>query len=140
MDGTNSAVASADTRSHAGTRAGLYALSPARARAEVAPKKQPPEKPVPPPEKPTPALEKPVPASEKPSPTPERAVAESTPKGEDGEIRLSPSNSAGDDAANDQLKSANSIYPKMYDYAIMEYEKFLIAYPLAAGRAAGPDR
>ena len=106
-------------------------------RIEVAPKKQPPEKPVPPPEKPTPALEKPAPASEKPSPTPERAVAESTPKGEDGEIRLSPSNSAGDDAANDQLKSANSIYArKMYDYAIMEYEKFLIAYPSAAGRDA----
>jgi TolA-binding protein len=57
-----------------------------------------------------------------------------SPEAENGEIRLSPSGQTGDTAAEEQLKAANSIYSrKMYDYAIMEYEKFLITYPSAQG-------
>jgi TolA-binding protein len=57
-----------------------------------------------------------------------------SPEAENGEIRLSPSSQSGDTAAEEQLKAANSIYSrKMYDYAIMEYEKFLITYPSAQG-------
>jgi TolA-binding protein len=78
-------------------------------RVEVAPKSPPP-----------------------PSATP---APQSSPEGESGDIRLSPSNPTGDAAAEEQLKTANSIYSrKMYDYAIMEYEKFLITYPSAKGR------
>ena len=62
-----------------------------------------------------------------PKPTP-------SPEAENGEIRLSPSSQSGDTAAQEQLKAANSIYSrKMYDYAIMEYEKFLVTYPSAEG-------
>ena len=67
--------------------------------------------------------------------TPPPAAPEPSPQGENGEIRLSPSSSTGDAAADEELKVANSIYSrKMYDYAIMEYEKFLIAHPSAPGR------
>ena len=56
-------------------------------------------------------------------------------RAKNGEIRLSPSSSTGDAAADEELKVANSIYSrKMYDYAIMEYEKFLIAHPSSPGR------
>ena len=59
----------------------------------------------------------------------------SSPEAEDGEIRFGPSHQTGDAAAEEQLKVANSIYSrKMYEYAIMEYEKFLITYPSANGR------
>jgi TolA-binding protein len=77
-----------------------------RGRIEVAPKESP----------------APVP---KPAPSPEAV---------NGEIRLSPSSQSADTAAEEQLKAANSIYSrKMYDYAIMEYEKFLVTYPSAQG-------
>ena len=67
--------------------------------------------------------------------TPPPAAPEPSPQGENGEIRLSPSSSTGDAAADEELKVANSIYSrKMYDYAIMEYEKFLIAHPSSPGR------
>ena len=74
-------------------------------------------------------------APKKPAPPPAEPLAQPSPQGESGEIRLSPSNPTGDAAAEEELKVANSIYSrKMYDYAIMEYEKFLVAHPSAAGR------
>ena len=74
-------------------------------------------------------------APKKPPPLPATPVPQSSPESENGEIRLSPSNPTGDAATNEALKVANSIYSrKMYDYAIMEYEKFLITYPSAEGR------
>ncbi len=74
-------------------------------------------------------------APKKPVPPPADPVPQPSPQGENGEIRLSPSNPSGDAAAEEELKVANSIYSrKMYDYATMEYEKFLIAHPSAKGR------
>jgi TolA-binding protein len=72
-------------------------------------------------------------------PPPAQVVAPAKPAtprvSENGEIRLGPSNQMGDAAAEEQLNVANSIYSrKMYEYAIMEYEKFLVAYPWAKGR------
>lgn len=50
---------------------------------------------------------------------------------EEGIIRLSPTTAS---AAQD-LDRANSVYArKMYDYAVMEYEKFLVANPSGTGR------
>ena len=94
-------------------------------RIEVAPKKPAP----------TPATAPtPVTAPTPPiAPTPAIA-AQPSPQGENGEIRLSPSSPGGDAAVEEELKVANSIYSrKMYDYAIMEYEKFLITHPSARG-------
>lgn len=49
----------------------------------------------------------------------------------EGIIRLSPTTAS---AAQD-LERANSVYSrKMYDYAVMEYEKFLVANPSGTGR------
>lgn len=74
-------------------------------------------------------------APQKPTTLPARPASQASPEGENGEIRLSPSTPTGDSAADEGLKVANSIYSrKMYDYAIMEYEKFLITYPTAKGR------
>jgi tetratricopeptide (TPR) repeat protein len=62
-----------------------------------------------------------------------RIEVDPTPAPEAPEIRLSPSGSA--DPVQADLDVANSLYArKMYDYAIMEYEKFLIAHPSANGR------
>jgi len=74
-------------------------------------------------------------APKKTPPLPTKPVPQPSPESENGEIRLSPSNPTGDAAVEEELKVADSIYSrKMYDYAIMEYEKFLIAYPSAKGR------
>lgn len=55
-------------------------------------------------------------------------------KDEDGTIRIAPS--AGTASAEDlQLEKANAVYTrKMYDFASMEYEKYLISFPNAKGR------
>ncbi len=71
-----------------------------------------------------------VPAQPVATPPPQ-AVA--TP--EDGEIRLSPGQSAPEDAAKQALERANAIYArKLYDLAVPEYERFLIAFSQAPGR------
>ncbi|MBN8711432.1 MAG: tetratricopeptide repeat protein [Verrucomicrobia bacterium] len=68
-----------------------------------------------------------------PAATPAAAVAVPTPD-EDGIIRLSPTAPAADTTADD-LNRANAVYArKMYDYAVAEYEKFLIAHPTAVQR------
>ncbi len=68
-------------------------------------------------------------------PTPRgRIEVDPTPAPQNGDIRLSPAGTPADPARTD-LDVANSIYArKMYDYAIMEYEKFLISHPTAKGR------
>ena len=74
-------------------------------------------------------------APAKRAPPPANPVPQSSPQSESGEIRLSPSSPTGDAATEEELNVANSIYSrKMYDYAIMEYERFLIAHPSAKGR------
>ena len=48
---------------------------------------------------------------------------------------VEPFEATGEAAAEEELNLANSTYSrKMYDYAIQEYEKFLITYPSAKGR------
>jgi TolA-binding protein len=67
-----------------------------------------------------------------PAPTP---VPQASPELKSGDIRLSPSTATGEAAAQEELNLANTTYSrKMYDYAIQEYEKFLITYPSAKGR------
>jgi TolA-binding protein len=74
-------------------------------------------------------------APKRPSAAPPATPAVSPEASEDGEIRFGPANQMGEAAAEEQLKVANSIYSrKMFEYAIMEYEKFLITYPSAQGR------
>jgi TolA-binding protein len=70
----------------------------------------------------------------RPQPSPRgRVEVDPTPAPEGGEIRVAPANP--EDAAKTDLEVANSLYGrKMYDYAIVEYEKFLIAHPSAPGR------
>jgi TolA-binding protein len=68
-----------------------------------------------------------------PTPTPAPAPV-SAPAVETGEIRVAPSGAPVDSVQAD-LDVANSLYArKMYDYAMVEYEKFLIAHPSAPGR------
>lgn len=53
---------------------------------------------------------------------------------EQGVIRLTPSTATTSSSAQD-LERANGVYArKMYDYAVAEYEKFLISHPTASGR------
>jgi TolA-binding protein len=68
-------------------------------------------------------------------PTPRgRIEVDPSPTPESGEIRVAPSGAPIDSAQAD-LDVANSLYArKMYDYAIVEYEKFLISHPSAPGR------
>ncbi len=68
-------------------------------------------------------------------PTPRgRVEVDPTPVPESSGIRPGPASAQADPAQTD-LDVANSIYArKMYDYAIMEYEKFLISHPSAKGR------
>jgi len=91
----------------------------------------------------------PIATPAKPAPTPEEARAEGVPYrpegriyvapaptgDQTGDIRLSPAIQTPEDGAAGELALANSIYArKTYDYALTEYEKFLIVYPQAAGR------
>jgi TolA-binding protein len=63
------------------------------------------------------------------------AAPVATPADENGDIRLSPASVTPEAAAAAELDLANSLYArKMYDYAVTEYEKFLIAHPSAKGR------
>lgn len=87
---------------------------------------------------PTPAVQQQAPAAPAPqtpaAPQAPESTAPAPQADEDGSIRLAPTNAA-QAADKDQLDRANSFYTrKMYDYAIMEYEKFLITYPQAKGR------
>ncbi len=68
---------------------------------------------------------------------PETPPAPPPPADDPNTIRLSPAGNEEKDAAARQFDKANSIYArKMYDFAIMEYERFLSAYPQAPGRDA----
>lgn len=70
----------------------------------------------------------PSPQQSQPPPPPQQ------PQDESGDIRVSPTGATGDAATGD-LERANAIYArKMYDYALPEYEKFVIAHPNAKGR------
>jgi TolA-binding protein len=71
----------------------------------------------------------------RPQPSPRgRIEVDPAPAPESGEIRVAPSGAAVDPVQAD-LDVANSLYArKMYDYAIVEYEKFLISHPSAPGR------
>lgn len=86
---------------------------------------------------PTPAPTPPQDLPFRPAPAPQgRIKVDPTPAPEEntGEIRVAPSG-APQDAAQADLDVANSLYGrKMYDYAIPEYEKFLISHPGAPGR------
>lgn len=90
-----------------------------------------------------------TPAEPEATPTPEESPVEGVPYrpegrihvapaptgDEEGDIRLSPATQSPQDAAAAQLALANSIYArKTYDYALTEYEKFLISYPQASDR------
>ncbi len=78
---------------------------------------------------PTPsAATTPAPASTPPATPPPPAQEEQ------GVIRLTPSTASNPSAAQD-LERANGVYArKMYDYAVAEYEKFLISHPSSPGR------
>ncbi len=67
-----------------------------------------------------------------PQPTePQRRSPTATPRDEAGSIRLGPSSATEDQS----LLAANGFYKReMYDMAVYEYEKFLIASPKAEGR------
>jgi TolA-binding protein len=70
-----------------------------------------------------------------PAPPAQTPVPQASPELKSGDIRLSPSTATGEAAAQEELNLANTTYSrKMYDYAIQEYEKFLITYPSAKGR------
>jgi TolA-binding protein len=71
----------------------------------------------------------------RPQPSPRgRIEVDPAPAPESGEIRAAPSGAVVDPVQAD-LDVANSLYArKMYDYAIVEYEKFLISHPSAPGR------
>lgn len=76
-----------------------------------------------------------------PTPTPPPPSIPAPAQDEAGDIRLSPSSANGEAAAEAALNLANSVFArKMYDYAIEEYEKFLISYPSAKGRDAAMFR
>jgi tetratricopeptide (TPR) repeat protein len=78
----------------------------------------------------------PAPGSAQAEPWRPRPTTEvpSAPAAEEGTIRLSPREGVRDEAA-ESLAAANTIYAKkMFDLAASEYEKFLVAYPKAAGR------
>jgi TolA-binding protein len=65
------------------------------------------------------------------------ARAEAAPPDEDGTIRIAPAAAPASDHSREQLDLANSLYSrKMYDLAVPEYERFLIASSSAAGRDA----
>jgi len=67
-----------------------------------------------------------------PTPVPRATPPPAAPQ--NGEIRVAPSGAPVDSVQAD-LDVANSLYQrKMYDYAMVEYEKFLIAHPSAPGR------
>ncbi len=73
-----------------------------------------------------------VPLDQVPDATPAPAAR---PQDQDGDIRLSPSTVNGEETAKAALSLANNVFArKMYDYAIEEYEKFLISFPSAQGR------
>lgn len=83
---------------------------------------------------PTPRV--PVQLQEAPPAAPAQApVQQPTPVAQDGEIRISPGQATPEDAAKQALERANAIYArKLYDLAVPEYERFLIAYSKAPGR------
>jgi len=69
-----------------------------------------------------------------PPPAPETTVPPAAPADEADSIRLRPRQGPADEAA-EQLAKANGIYArKMFDFAVIEYEKFLRAFPDAPGR------
>lgn len=81
-----------------------------------------------------------TPPTPEPAPTPMPTPPEPEPPGEiepdpDGTIRLSPTMTAPEAGASRSLVAANGFYRRqMYDMAVIEYEKFLISDPQAAGR------
>ncbi len=76
---------------------------------------------------PTPPPNEPSAPATAPTPAPTAATPPDAPEpDQDGSIRIAPE-TAGQAPDKAQLDRANSFYTrKMYDYAIMEYEKFLI--------------
>ncbi len=82
----------------------------------------------------TPEPQQPPPPS--PAQPPHQPIPRAEPVEDPNAIRLTPQGGGRDEAA-EQLEKANSIYTrKMYDFAAMEYEKFLKSFPGAAGREA----
>ncbi|MEI6491245.1 MAG: tetratricopeptide repeat protein [Verrucomicrobiota bacterium] len=85
---------------------------------------------------PTPASS-PTPVAQpfRPAVRPEAAPA--PPPDENGTIRIAPASAQTTDHSREQLDLANSLYSrKMYDLAVPEYEKFLIASSSGTGRDA----
>jgi len=83
---------------------------------------------------PTPQPTQPAPPAQSAPAVSTQPEAAPTPD-EEGTIRLSPSRVDTATAAKQQLDRANAVYSrKMYDYAVMEYEKFLVSYSDAPGR------
>lgn len=81
-----------------------------------------------------PSQSMPTPAQAAPPPVVTSSPEPAAPD-EEGTIRLSPSRVDAATAAKQQLDRANAVYSrKMYDYAVMEYEKFLVSYSDAPGR------
>lgn len=77
----------------------------------------------------------PQPATPAPA-QPQPVIPRAEPVEDPNAIRLTPQGGGRDEAA-EQLEKANSIYTrKMYDFAAMEYEKFLKSFPDASGREA----
>jgi TolA-binding protein len=71
----------------------------------------------------------------RPAVRPEAAPA--PPPDENGTIRIAPASAQTTDHSREQLDLANSLYSrKMYDLAVPEYEKFLIASSSGTGRDA----
>lgn len=102
-------------------------LAPAVEASEL--ESAPPDRVIPQPTRPAPAVEGSAESSDPPS----EGENLSTPVDDPGSIRLGPGQAT--DPASQSLLAANGFYKReMYDMAIYEYEKFLIADPNAAER------